>query len=591
MKRKIKYLLFIIFCNIFIVNVYATSINASASKSQIQEGQTVKVNITVSSEETLGSWGFSVGYDSSVLQYVSSDLESGLTSVGVGNGSMKNKTYTLTFKGKKSGTGSVSISSPWVYSWAEKTMKVSTKGASIKVTSASSSSSSNTKSNTTSNKSKNESANNNLSSLSIEKYDLNPKFDKNTTNYDVSVPNEVREIKVNAKAEDSKASVSGTGNIKLNEGKNKVSVVVKAENGNRKTYTINVNVKDKNPIIINVDGEDYTVVQKKEELNSPNNYKETTTTINGMEVPALTSDITNFTLVGLTDKNGKTNLYIYSDDNYKLYNEYKFAGISLYLKEPSKDKMIDKLEEIEITVDDNKIKAYKLEDNIYPLLYGINLDSGEENWYTYEESENTLQKFEVGGKNGSGDVKLATSVASGTDKFKNLSIILGGISGILFIFLIIAGIRLSMRKKDVVEDVNDEPINESSDDFENKVLPIENQTNEVLPKEENIVNDNIEKKPGQENLEEKEFSKKIEEVEKKEEVQNNEKDSLKNIEEVEKEEKIQDNEKSLDNAKSSDNINVDVNPKELQEEKKDINLEETNIDITKLDVEKNKTEN
>jgi len=55
MKRKIKYLLFAVFCNIFIVNVYATSINASASKSRIQEGQTVKVSVTVSSEEALGS--------------------------------------------------------------------------------------------------------------------------------------------------------------------------------------------------------------------------------------------------------------------------------------------------------------------------------------------------------------------------------------------------------------------------------------------------------------------------------------------------------------------------------------------------------
>ena len=477
MKRKIKYLLFVIFCNIFIVNVYATSINASASKSQIQEGQTVKVSVTVSSEETLGSWGFSVGYDSSILQYVSSDLESGLTSAGVGNGSIKNKTYTITFKGKKAGTGSISIKSPWVYSWNEKEMKVSSKGASIKVSSPSSNSSNTTKSNTTSNKQKNESANNNLSSLSIDKYYINPKFNKNTTSYDVSVPNEVREIKVNAKTEDSKASVNGTGNIKLNEGKNKVNVTVTAENGNRKTYTINVNVKDKNPIIVNVDGEEYTVIQKKEELSSPNNYKETTVTINGTEVPALTSDITNFTLVGLTDKNGKTNLYIYKDDKYTIYNEYKFSGITLYLKEPSKENMLDKIEKIEITVEDNKITAYKLEDNIYPLLYGINLDTGEENWYTYEESENTLQKFVVGGKNGSGDVKLATSVAS-TDKFKNLSIILGGISGILFVFLIIAGIRISMSRKNAMEEIDNEFNSDIDNDLNDKVLPIENYPNE-----------------------------------------------------------------------------------------------------------------
>lgn len=552
MKRKIKYLLFAVFCNIFIVNVYATSINASASKSRIQEGQTVKVSVTVSSEEALGSWGFSVGYDSSVLQYVSSDLESGLTSIGDGNGSIKNKTYTITFKGKKAGTGSISIKSPWVYSWNEKKMKVSSKGASIKVSSPSSNSNNTTKSNTTSNKQKNESANNNLSSLSIDKYDINPKFNKNTTSYDVSVPNEVREIKVNAKTEDSKASVNGTGNIKLNEGKNKVNVTVTAENGNRKTYTINVNVKDKNPIIVNVDGEEYTVIQKKEELSSPNNYKETTVTINGTEVPALTSDITNFTLVGLTDKNGKTNLYIYKDDKYTIYNEYKFSGITLYLKEPSKENMLDKIEKIEITVEDNKITAYKLEDNIYPLLYGINLDTGEENWYTYEESENTLQKFVVGGKNGSGDVKLATSVAS-TDKFKNLSIILGGISGILFVFLIIAGIRISMSGKNAMEEIDNEFNSDIDNDLNGKVLPIENQPNEELPNEKE---ENIEKK---DDLIEQSKSDLTEKEDKPEET---------NI----KEEKAENN-------------------KENNNDLENINLEKTNINIIKSENDNNKTEN
>lgn len=562
MRKKIKYLLFVILCNIFIVNVYATSINASASKSQIQEGQTVKVSVTVSSEEALGSWGFSVAYDNSVLQYVNSDLESGLTSIGDGNGSMKNKTYTLTFKGKKAGSANVNIKSPWVYSWSEKAMKVSTKGATIKVSSPSSNSNNNSKSNTTSNKQKNESANNNLSSLSIDKYDINPKFNKNTTSYDVSVPNEVREIKVNAKAEDSKASVKGTGNVKLIEGKNKVNVTVTAENGNRKTYTINVNVKDKNPIIVNVDGEEYTVIQKKEELNSPNNYKETTATINGTEVPALTNDITNFTLVGLTDKNGKTNLYIYLDDTYKIYNEYKFAGISLYLKKPSKDKMIDKLKEIEITVDDNKIRAYKLEDNVYPLLYGINLDTGEENWYTYEESENTLQKFVVGGKNGSGDVKLATTVA-GTDKFKNLSMILGGVSGILFVFLIIAGIRISMGKKNAIEVIDNQFNSDIDKNLENEVLPIENQSNEELTEENNIEELSNEK--------EKNIKKKDDLIEQpKSDL--TEKEGTSEKTDI-KEEKVEDNKENNDNLKNS-------------------NLEKTNIDITKLNIDNNnKTEN
>jgi len=193
-----------------------------------------------------------------------------------------------------------------------------------------------------------------------------------------------------------------------------------------------------------------------------------------------------------------------------------------------------------------------LENNIYPLLYGINLDTGEENWYTYEESENTLQKFVVGGKNGSGDVKLATSVAS-TDKFKNLSIILGGISGILFVFLIIAGIRISMSRKNAMEEIDNEFNSDIDNDLNDKVLPIENQPNEELPNEKE---ENIEKK---DDLIEQSKSDLTEKEDKPEET---------NI----KEEKAENN-------------------KENNNDLENINLEKTNVNIIKSDTDNKKTEN
>ena len=83
---------------------------------------------------------------------------------------------------------------------------------------------------------------NTLSSLSAEP--LNLKFNKNTTSYSFKVEHDVKSIKISAKANDSKASVSGTGTKTLKDYTNTFKVIVTAENETKKTYTIKVIRKD-----------------------------------------------------------------------------------------------------------------------------------------------------------------------------------------------------------------------------------------------------------------------------------------------------------------------------------------------------------
>lgn len=68
-------------------------------------------------------------------------------------------------------------------------------------------------------------------------------FKKDIATYDVEVPNDVKKVEVYAKAIDSKAKISGIGNITLQEGINTAKVVVTAEDGTTKTYTINITRK------------------------------------------------------------------------------------------------------------------------------------------------------------------------------------------------------------------------------------------------------------------------------------------------------------------------------------------------------------
>lgn len=83
------------------------------------------------------------------------------------------------------------------------------------------------------------SSNANLSDLGITPHDFTG-FKYGTTSYKVTVPEDTETVEVYAKTQDSKAKVAGTGKKNLEKGENKVEVVVTAEDGTKKTYTINI---------------------------------------------------------------------------------------------------------------------------------------------------------------------------------------------------------------------------------------------------------------------------------------------------------------------------------------------------------------
>ena len=79
-----------------------------------------------------------------------------------------------------------------------------------------------------------------LKSLDVSGYTLTPTFNPNTQSYSMSVGNNITALKVNAVANSSKSTVSVRGNSNFQVGMNTIYVTVTAENGNTKTYTVNV---------------------------------------------------------------------------------------------------------------------------------------------------------------------------------------------------------------------------------------------------------------------------------------------------------------------------------------------------------------
>jgi hypothetical protein len=86
--------------------------------------------------------------------------------------------------------------------------------------------------------------NTNLASLSVSVGTLTPAFSAQTTNYTVSVQNNVTEITITAAAEHNLASVVGAGTKSLNVGANTFNLIVTAESGATKTYVVVVNRSD-----------------------------------------------------------------------------------------------------------------------------------------------------------------------------------------------------------------------------------------------------------------------------------------------------------------------------------------------------------
>ena len=91
------------------------------------------------------------------------------------------------------------------------------------------------------------STNNYLSKLEIEGYEI--EFNKDTLEYNIKVSSDVETLDITAVAEDSSARVNIYGNSDFKEGENTVTVVVTAEDGSERTYTITVDKEAKKEVV------------------------------------------------------------------------------------------------------------------------------------------------------------------------------------------------------------------------------------------------------------------------------------------------------------------------------------------------------
>ena len=422
MKKCIKGLSFIVVlfsALLFIFNVKAANATISISGSSTAVvGNTITVTVTLSSSTSLGSWDFTVGYDTSKLRLTYSDAESSQRAVGyVSRAGQTSKSYTFKFKTLSKGTANIYINSAEVYDFNENKMSVSkgTKSITLKTQQEIQAS---------------YSKNNYLKDLSVDGYEISPKFDKDTLEYSVELDSTIEKINISAIVEDKTANVSGIGKKELIEGENVIDIIVTAQNGNTRKYVLKANVKEQNPINVEINGKKYTVVKRKKVLTIPDNFTETTVVINNEEIPAFYNEITKYTVVGLKDEEGKIDLFLYdlNSGKYTLYQELNFNSNKLFLLDVPNN-IPEGLKKVKITINDKKIDSYKFDySDIYYIIYGMNLNTGNKDFYMYDSEEHTIQRY---------DTTMLDKVTQEKDKYLTIVIVLSCVCFLTMLFLLI----------------------------------------------------------------------------------------------------------------------------------------------------------
>lgn len=276
MKRIAKYLLVLTFSFIFLFGSKMDFYAASASltgPSTVRAGDTITLNLNISDSGKYGLEG-SLSYDSSVVSF--SGMSCNVSGWKVENNGSSIIVYDDALSNPLGGSATVLTLKFKVNNnvAAGTTVKISVNG--IVTTDGSAESNLGTASYSVA-IAEPLSGNANLSSLSVSEGTLSPSFSAGTTSYNIGdVDYSVSKLNISYKTEDSKAKVSINGN-NLVVGSNTVSVVVKAENGNTKTYKITVNRK-----------------QDPNYVASSNADLKELTVSNGMISPGFASDKTDY---------------------------------------------------------------------------------------------------------------------------------------------------------------------------------------------------------------------------------------------------------------------------------------------------------
>lgn len=422
--KRIKILLIGVLTSLLLpgfVNAANASISVKTNGSAVV-GNTITATVTVSSSSPMGSWQFLINYDNSKLK-----LTGGATSVAdytTRASGVKSKSYTLKFQALKSGSASINVGSYLVYALDESKMNVSVKSATVNLKTQAEIEASYSK-------------NANLKSLGVEGYSISPGFSKDVLEYSLEVENDVEKVNIVGGVEDSTAKVTGLGEIELNEGTNKIEIVVTAQKGNINKYILTITRKELDPISVKIDNLDYTIVRKSDALPSYQTFIVDSITYEENEIPVLKND--QYTLVGVKDNEGNVSTYLFENGKIiRKYIEIKSNLFNVYPLDLVKDKNLSFLSTTKIIIDGLTIDAYKINESDNVIIYGYNVDSNEKGYFLFDTKNKVVSPY---------DEKITESLNKVINNYKYILFASLGIIVLLLLLLIFKRKKNGVKKE------------------------------------------------------------------------------------------------------------------------------------------------
>lgn len=363
MKKVVRIMFFAFVVQMFLLNSVKTQaasamIQFSLNEQKVKVGKefTVIMEIT-SSDSVIGGADVYVSYDSTRMQFVSGGKyvsgNAGLLHVEAKELSSENANvkFSLQFMAIAPGNCAVNISDKATVTGSDGTkMSTSSNRVSINIKGKAGETynTETTVDGTISTIPAELSDDNELVSLKVSDGILDPVFSPDVKKYSLTVDNTVDNLYFSYIASDSNAVVRFVGNEGLVEGKNKVKVVVKAQNGNERTYSIKVKkesyaetqendkatggdsdsvqfeVKNENGKVVLKNRYSFEIINVDESVKVPAGYTKTSVLLYGVNVTAYTASSnldSDYLIMYCKNEEGETDFYQF-DRNEKTLQRY-----------------------------------------------------------------------------------------------------------------------------------------------------------------------------------------------------------------------------------------------------------------------------
>lgn len=382
-------------------NSFAAAGSSSiAFNKSVKIGEKLSVTIRFSYSQTISGIVGYVKYDADILEYTSDDdNQQNLITAGsikvIPADAGTTISMKLEFKAIAAGSSTISLESITFDDNVSPTETVMP-GSSATVT--------------VTNPSATASANANLSSMRVSAGTLTPEFSKDVTTYSVTIPNDVTELLVNVRTEDRKATAKVEGSKDMKVGSNKRVLVVTAENGNQKRYTINItrldaagqipdtpNIPDeptKTEVV--ADGQTMYIEENFSPDIVPEGFNVDIYVFNGKEFPCITDNSIVMLYLTMPDGSGGGFYVVNKDASFSKMTVITVGGVNYFIMPADEKKIPVGYNKTEITVGEQSVTAYKSEDaklSDFVLIYAKG-PASYTGLYRLDMAEMTIQRAE-----------------------------------------------------------------------------------------------------------------------------------------------------------------------------------------------------